>query len=204
MSFLLEQNQTLVCLGDSITQAQDGYVAVMAALIGARYAERGIKIINAGVGGHKAPDMRARLGADVIAHNPDWVTISIGINDVWHGLDGRGTGGVPPDVYEADVDAMVTTLQRETRARVVLVTPTVIGEDLDAEANKVLTVYAYAMQQIAERRGARLAPAHADFLVTLRAGQAANPAYRLTTDGVHLNAVGNARLALTILETLNF
>jgi len=204
VSFLLEQNQTLVCLGDSITQAADGYVSVMAALVGARYPERGIQIINAGVGGHKAPDMRMRLRGDVIAHQPDWVTINVGINDVWHGLDSRGTGGVPLDAYEADVDAMVTTLQQETRAQIVLVTPTVIGEDVDAEANKILTIYVAAMQGVARRRGTLLAPTHADFLVTLRAGQAANPAFRLTTDGVHLNAVGNARMALTILETLNF
>lgn len=204
MTFLIESNQTLVCLGDSITQAADGYVGVMAALVGARYPDRGVKIINAGIGGHKAPDMRARLDRDVIARAPDWVTINVGINDVWHGLDSRGAGGVPLDVYEADVEAMVARLQQETRARVVLVTPTVIGEDLDAEANKTLTLYVYAMQQVAERRGARLAPAHADFLVTLRAGQAADPAFRLTTDGVHLNSIGNARLALTILETLNF
>ena len=204
MSFLIEQDQTLVCLGDSITQATDGYVGFMAALIGARYPERGIKVVNAGIGGHKAPDMRARLDSDVIAHAPDWVTINVGINDVWHGLGNHGAGGVPLDVYEADVEAMVTRLQQETRAQIVLVTPTVIGEDVDAEANRTLTLYVHAMQQVAERRGARLAPTHADFLMTLRAGQAANTAFRLTTDGVHLNAAGNARMALTILETLNF
>ncbi len=49
-----------------------------------------------------------------------------------------------------------------------------------------------------------LAPAHADFGRALRAGQAASPDFSMTTDGVHLNAIGNARLALTILETLNF
>lgn len=204
MNFLIEQSQTLVCLGDSITQAPEGYVGVMAALIGARYPERGIKVVNAGIGGHKAPDMRARLDTDVIAHSPDWVTINVGINDVWHGLGSQGQGGIPVDVYEADVEAMVTRLQQETRAQVLLVTPTVIGEDPDAEANHILTAYVHAMQQVAERRGTRLASAHADFLMTLRAGQASSPEFRLTTDGVHLNAVGNARLALTILEALNF
>ncbi len=41
MSFLMEQGQTLVCLGDSITQADPGYVSLMAALIAAKYPERG-------------------------------------------------------------------------------------------------------------------------------------------------------------------
>ena len=203
MSFQMTQGQTLVCLGDSITQADPGYVSLMAALIAAKYPERGIHVVNAGIGGHKAPDMRARLGRDVLAHRPDWVTINVGINDVWHGLDG-GTGGVPLDVYERDAEAMVQTVQADSAARVVLVTPTVIGEDVDAPANELLRQYVAAMEGIARRRGTLLAPAHADFLRTLRAGQAASPRFKMTTDGVHLNDVGNARLALTILETLDF
>jgi len=102
MSFLIEPGQILVCLGDSITQASDGYVSVMAALIGAKYPERAVRVLNAGIGGHKAPDLLARLGRDVLAHRPDWVTVNVGINDVWHGLN--GPGGVPLDVYEPTLD----------------------------------------------------------------------------------------------------
>lgn len=192
-----------MCLGDSITQAAEGYVSVMASLIAARYPERGIKIINAGIGGHKAPDLRARLARDVLAHRPDWVTVNVGINDVWHGLSSGGTGGVSVEEYEPTVEQIVRELH-EARAQVVLVTTTVIEEDLTSEGNRRLTPYVAAMERVAQSLGARLAPAHADFLVTLGAGQAADPNFRMTTDGVHLNAVGNARLALTILETLDF
>ncbi len=146
--------------------------------------------------------MLARLSRDVIAHRPDWVTVNVGINDVWHGLD--GPGGVPLAVYEPTVEKMVETLQAETTAQIVLVTPTVIGEEPGAEANGILAQYVAAMETIAARRGTLVAPAHADFLRTLRAGQAAGSDFRMTTDGVHLNAVGNARMALTILETLQF
>jgi len=203
MSFCIESGQTLVCLGDSITQAAPGYVSLMAALIAARYPERAIQIVNAGIGGHKAPDMMERLHRDVIAHRPDWVTINVGINDVWHGLN--GPGGVPLEVYEPTVDKMTQTLQAETAAQIVLVTPTVIGEDVDEPANQTLAAYVAAMEGIAARRGTLVAPAHADFLRALKAGQAAaGPAFRMTTDGVHLNDIGNARMALTILETLGF
>ena len=204
MSFLIEQDQTLVCLGDSITQNPSGYVGLVAALIAAKYPERGIRVVNAGIGGNKAPDMLARLESDVIPHRPDWVTVNVGINDVWHGLDSGGTGGVPVDAYEAALDQIVTRLQHETDAQAVLVTPTVIGEDVEADANQVLTEYVAAMRRVSERRGTRLAPAHADFLMTLRAGQAARPDFRMTTDGVHMTPVGDARLALTILDTLGF
>ena len=203
MSFRIEQGQTLVCLGDSITQGDPGYVSLISDLIAARYPERGIKVINSGIGGHKAPDMLERLDRDVLAYKPQWVTVNVGINDVWHGMDG-GTGGVSLDVYAPTVERLVQRLQEEGGAQVVLVTPTVIGEDVNAPANKTLAGYVAAMEQIAARRKTLLAPAHADFLMTLRAGQAASPGFALTTDGVHMNSIGNARLALTILETLDF
>ncbi|MDQ2798892.1 MAG: SGNH/GDSL hydrolase family protein [Armatimonadota bacterium] len=201
MSFLIEQGQTLVCLGDSITQASDGYVSVMAALIGAKYPERAIRILNAGIGGHKAPALLARLDRDVLAHRPDWVTVNVGINDVWHGLN--GPGGVPLDVYEPTLDTIVAQLQ-SAKARVVLVTPTVIGENPDDPANRTLGQYVAAMQRVADMRRTLLVPTHADFLMTLRAGQAADPNFRLTTDGVHMNPIGNARMALSILSILHF
>lgn len=203
MSLRITRGQTLVCLGDSITQADPGYVSLLAALIAAKYPERGIHVVNAGIGGHKAPDMRERLQRDVLARGPDWVTVNVGINDVWHGMDG-GTGGVPLDVYERDVTEIVQTIQAETTAQIVLVPPTVIGEDVEDPANKLLGQYVALMEQVARRCRTHLAPAHADFLRALRAGQAASPDFRMTTDGVHLNAVGNARLALTILETLDY
>jgi len=202
MSFPIQQNQTLVCLGDSITESPTGYVSLMAALIAAKYPDRAIKVINAGIGGNKAPDMLARLDRDVLAHNPDWVTINVGINDVWHGL-GEGAG-VGVEDYARDLDAMVVRAQAGGRTQVVLATPTIIGEGPDEPGNRLLQEYVLAMEGISQRRSTRLAPTHSDFVLTLRAGQAADPSFSMTTDGVHMNPIGDARMALTLLETLDF
>jgi len=215
--FLLGKNSTLVCLGDSITEAQDGYVKVVENMIHAGYPERNVRVVNSGIGGHKAPDMLARLQRDVIAHKPNVVTINVGINDVWHGFRGweppqdypagDGPNGVPLDVYEATVGLIVDTLREGTDAEIVLVTPTVIGEDVDNpdnRANALLAQYVAAMQRVAASRHTHLAPAHDDFVQAIRAGRSANPAFQLTTDGVHMNAVGNHVMALTVLATLGF
>jgi acyl-CoA thioesterase-1 len=215
--FLLGKNATLVCLGDSITEARDGYVKVMENLIHAGYPERNVKVVNAGIGGHKAPDMLARLQRDVIAHRPNVVTINVGINDVWHGFrdwepardypEGDGPNGVALEVYEATVGLLVDTLREATDAEIVLVTPTVIGEDVDNpdnRANANLARYVAAMQRVASARRAHLAPAHDDFVQAIRAGRSANPDFQLTTDGVHMNAVGNHVMALTMLAALGF
>ncbi len=202
MNFAIEQNQTLICLGDSITQNAPGYVSLLAALIAAKYPGHDIAVINAGISGNKAPDMLGRLQRDVLAYRPDWVTINVGINDVWHGMDGGA--GVSVEVYARDLEEMVVRTQQSGKTQVVLATPTIIGEGPDEPGNRQLEDYVQAMEDIAHRRGTRLAPTHSDFLLTLRAGQAADPAFSMTTDGVHMNAAGDARMALTILETLNF
>ena len=62
-------------LGDSITQA-GGYQALMQKVLARFYPDLKIEIVNAGIGGHKAPDMAARLQRDVIdkkAHDRDGV-----------------------------------------------------------------------------------------------------------------------------------
>lgn len=215
--FLPGRNAVIVCVGDSITEAHDGYVAVLRNLIAAGYPERNIKVVNAGVSGNKAPDMLARLERDVLPHHPQWITISVGINDVWHGFydfdgdkeipEGGGPNGVPVDVYESTLNRMVGVLRESTDARIVLLTPTVIGEDLDNPANTAnrrLADYVAAMQRVAAAQDTYLAPVHRDFVQALRAGKSVDPEYTLTTDGVHMNAIGNHVMALTILATLGF
>lgn len=214
--FLLGKNATLVCLGDSITEAEDSYVTVMRNLITAGYPERNIKIINAGIGGNTAPDMLARLERDVIAHRPQCVTIHVGINDVWRGFkhpdgspipEGGGNRAVPLDIYEPTLARMVDILREVSDAEIVLLTPTAIGEDVDNPnnlANATLEQYVAAMTRVAESRGTLLAPTHDAFLAVIRAGTSVEPSFRLTTDGVHLNAVGNHVMALAVLATLGY
>lgn len=191
-----------MCLGDSITENAPGYVSLMAALVAAKYSERAIRVMNAGIGGNKAPDMLARLDSDVLAHCPDWVIINVGINDVWHGL--AGSGGVGVEDYARDLEEIVARTQQAGRTQVVLATPTIIGEGPDEPGNRKLEEYVRAMEGIAHRRSTRLAPTHSDFVMTLRAGQAADPKFSMTTDGVHMNPIGDARLALTLLNTLDY
>ena len=93
--FLIREGQTLLCLGDSLTQNDQGYCTMLAVLIAAAYPERQIRVVNAGIGGNKVPDLLARLDRDVLSRRPDWATVNVGINDVWHGLGGKGGVSLP-------------------------------------------------------------------------------------------------------------
>lgn len=76
-----EDGQTVVFLGDSITQGglYQYYVQLFYAT---RFTERKIFIENAGIGGSTAAGSLIRLDTDVIAREPDAVYILFGMNDV--------------------------------------------------------------------------------------------------------------------------
>lgn len=192
----------IVFLGDSITQAgagPHGYVT----LAGKALAEAtpGTEVIGAGVGGNRVPDLLARVDRDVIARKPDVVVIYIGINDVWHSQNGRGT---PKGEYEKGLETLVEKI-RGAGAKVVLCTPTVIGEK-KAGTNKLdamLDEYAGITRGVAEKAKTGLIDlreACVEHLAKHNAADAENGI--LTTDGVHLTPAGDAFIAERMVEGL--
>ena len=60
-------------------------------------------MINMGISGNQARDLEARWETDVMAHRPDWVSVLIGINDVWRQFDSpyMPETHVSPEDFEA-------------------------------------------------------------------------------------------------------
>jgi acyl-CoA thioesterase I len=200
----------IVCLGDSITEAGEepgGYVDLVRKAL-ADADGRSIEVVNAGIGGHKSSDMLGRFQRDVVAQRPDLVTISCGINDVWHGFDefhpdGGGPKSVPLPAYRKNVQAMVEAAQGE-RILPVLLSTTIIGEDPHSPGNRLLRDYNEVLRHIAGLAGCRFIDLMTPFLDAVEAARAENPALglALTTDGVHLNDAGNRLMAETVLAGL--
>ncbi len=193
---LIEDGHTIVFLGDSITQAPAGYVSVTQQMIGALAPDVRVRCINAGIGGNKVGDMLERVGDDVIAHNPDWVTVSVGINDVWHGIN-----GTPIDVFKEKYDELIRRLMDQTEARLALFTTTVIGERLDSEENRKLRPYNDFIRQVAKKRNLLLVEMNEVFHDAIRAWQKTGGGdLRSTTDGVHMKPEGDYLMSLTLLR----
>ncbi len=90
--------KTVVFQGDSITDAgrnRDndnergiGYPTLVSAELGYKYPGEYV-FINEGVSGNRIVDLYARIKRDIINRKPDYLTILIGINDVWHEINER-------------------------------------------------------------------------------------------------------------------
>ena len=98
---LLEKNDTLLFIGDSISDYErkrpvgeglfnalgHSYVACAGALLNCMYPELHLRVINMGVSGNQVRDLDARWQTDVMDLKPQWVSVLIGINDVWRQFD---------------------------------------------------------------------------------------------------------------------
>lgn len=207
----LRNVHTLVTLGDSITQgggAPGGYVWLMQKYLDALYPGQHIRIGNAGISGHKSTDMAERFQRDVVDKKPDLITISVGVNDVWHGFYdnhplGDGPRGVPLETYRQKVEGMVEAGQK-CGARVVVLSTTVIHEDLENRENAKLHDYNAALKDLASKHGCAFVDLFGPFAEEIRTyrKRAGNTVNLLTNDGVHMNAAGNQLMAYTILRGL--
>ena len=100
-TLLLSQGDTLLFIGDSISDYErarpvgeglfnawgTSYVANAASLLSCMYPELHLRIINMGISGNNVRDLEGRWDTDVMDHHPDWVSVLIGINDVWRQID---------------------------------------------------------------------------------------------------------------------
>ena len=120
----------VVFLGDSITQQGENfegegtYKGFITSL--RENVSQEVELINKGIGGDKVSDLLLRYNDDVLKLKPNIVFIYIGINDVWHKYD-WGTGS-DIDIYEKGLRKIITDI-KAVGAKIILCTPTVIGEN---------------------------------------------------------------------------
>lgn len=202
---LLVDDARVVFFGDSITEAAvrpGGFIDRIENAVEAHPAKPAAELIGAGISGHKVPDLQARLKKDVLDHEPTAVVIYIGINDVWHSERDKGT---PIDAYESGLDDLLQKIDAAGAALIVC-TPSVIGEAPNGEGrhDPALDRYAAVSRKLARKHGARLVDLRTRFIDHLHVANDEEPkaAGILTSDGVHLNAAGNAFVAARLLEAL--
>lgn len=216
-TLVLKAGDKIAFMGDSITAAgarKNGYVTlVMDAL---KKEALNLSHVPAGKSGHKSDDMLKRLDEDVISKKPQWMTLSCGVNDVWHfklRLGKHVFKGVPLEDYKKNIRAIIDKAQA-ANINVMILTSTMIGEDQSRELNQNLIPYNAFLREIAKEKKCLLADLSKDMQEALkklpdvkgRARMFGDPQYKsdienkLTTDGCHMNALGNIMMAKGILR----
>lgn len=203
---MLKKSDIIVFLGDSITELggePDGYVTIVIDRLREKFGDNSPRVFNAGKSGDKVTDLQVRLDRDVISKHPTIVFIYIGINDVWH-FSMPEHSGTHKDAYSGGLEGVIGRIVA-SGGRVVVCTPTVIGEKKNASnpQDTDLNEYAEISRRIAKRFGGVICDLHEKFLSYLSEHNEENKSEGiLTVDGVHLNKLGNLLVADAVVEIL--
>lgn len=177
------------------TPLGNGYPALVADELGADHSET-YRFINKGVSGNRVPDVYARIVKDIINIRPDCMSLLIGVNDVWHGLDfENGTG---TERFEKVYNILIEELKAELPEMKIIILEPFLLEGSASENRKdqpdryeifrggVEEVAAIA-KQLAQKHGLRFVELQSKF----DEAAAKIPAKELLSDGVHPTAKGH-------------
>lgn len=208
MALPLSRDARWLFIGDSITDAGrfqcpegmgGGYVRLVRDWLLTSHPATAPEVVNRGISGNKVTDLEARWDADVLALEPSLVSIKIGINDVWHGLN-PDRQGVDIGMFRAVYAGILQRLKSACpEAQIVLCEPSVIWPPAPAEGNAALGPYVEATRLLAAEFGARaLVPLHGVF----NQARTDRPDLPWAPDGVHPSSSGHMLIARTWLASL--
>jgi lysophospholipase L1-like esterase len=202
----------LLFVGDSITDCNrsapgapgefgTGFVSIVRAALLAAANRRNIRVMNAGISGNTVRDLADRWQSDVVDQNPDWVSIMIGINDIWRQFDPAkmAKAAVLADEYESTLNRLVAQI-RPTLLGLVMMTPFFVEPDGNDSMRRCTDEYGAIVRAVAEAHDAILIDTQAGFD---RAMQGTSPA-ELAQDRVHPTARGHELLARMFLGAVGF
>ena len=168
MKMIFENMDRIVFAGDSVTDMDSAnpvgeglfeslgrsYVRIIENMLVAWYPELNIRITNAGISGNTSRDLLARFDRDVVSLDPDYVSICIGINDVWRQFDCPAIPdyAVMPEEYEENVEKMILAVKDRVKG-VFLCSPYYIEPNREDMMRRRMDEYVGICRALAEKHG---------------------------------------------------
>ena len=211
----LDEGAAILFQGDSITDAGrdrkaqihanhsralgTGYPMLLGCELLRDHPKMGLQVYNRGISGNKVPDLDKRWQEDCLDLKPALVSILVGVNDIWHKLNGRYDGTV--DDYHKGFAALLSrTRQALPDVVIVVCEPFVlrcgaVNDNWFPEFDERRA----AAKQVTDGAKAIWVPFQTMFDKAVEAGT--NPAH-WAQDGVHPTMAGHALMARTWREVV--
>ena len=178
-----------------VTAMGEGYPALVSDEL-AKKAPGAYKFYNRGVGGDRIPDVYGRITRDIINLKPDYMSLLVGVNDVWRVFDsGYGTGA---ERFEKIYNILLEELKEELpELKIILMAPFLIPGSASANTpeepdksekfKRGVADMADITKRLAEKHGCAFIDLQAMFDEALKT----TPAIELSGDGVHPSLKGH-------------
>ena len=207
--------ERIVFAGDSVTDMESqnpvgeglfdslghGYVRVVENMLAVWYPEIKVRVTNSGISGNTSRDLLARFDRDVVDLNPDWVSICIGINDVWRQFDCPAIPEccVLPDEYESNLEQMISKIEGRVKG-IFILSPYIMepcGEDM---MRRRMNEYVAICEKTAKKHGC----VFIDFQKMFEEYCKIRHSSFIAWDRIHPNQVGATLMAREFLKHCDF
>lgn len=210
----LLKDQVILFQGDSITDSGrnkedsgfnssrnlgSGYPLLAGAALLNKYAELNLKIYNKGISGNKVFQLAERWDKDCLELKPDVLSILIGVNDIWHKLNGNYDGNV--EIYRRDYIALLErTLKALPNVKLIICEPFAVKgvKAVDDKWYPEFYDYQKAAKDIANQFGAVFIP----YQKIYDEAQKKAPGAYWTGDGVHPTLAGAQLMAKAWMKAI--
>lgn len=212
---IFKDGERIVFAGDSVTDMGSqqpvgeglfdnvghSYVRILENMLSTWYPEEKLRITNSGISGNTSKDLLERFERDVISLNPDWVSICIGINDVWRQFDSPACfdAQVFPEEYEKNLEQMILSVQEKVKG-IFILTPYYMEPNENDWMRKRMDEYGAICKKLADKYNCIFVDLQATFNEYFKHRHSTYIAW----DRVHPNQVGATIIARAFLEKCAF
>lgn len=211
----IKPGSKLLFIGDSITSGGrnlnlpgegrtddaygSGYVLFVKSLLESMHPASNIRVVNKGISGNTVRDLAARWQADVLDFGPDWLSVMIGINDVWRQFDTplRTEIHVALEEYTSTLRTLLAAVRSSLKGLVVC-SPYVIDANASDPMRDAMDRYGQAARSLAKEFDATFVDMQATFDIYLRH----HHPNQLCWDRIHPSATGHMLIAKAWLDAV--
>ena len=211
MALLFENGDRIVFAGDSVTDMGSAqpvgeglfdnvgrsYVRVIENMLAVSYPKVFLRVTNSGISGNTSRDLKNRFDRDVVNLNPQWVSICIGINDVWRQFDSPALTDICCDLdeYEANLREMIEKIKDKVKG-IFLITPYYIEPNRKDMMRARMDEYCAVCKKLAKEYGCIFV----DFQQMFEDYCKIRHSSYLAWDRVHPNQIGATLMAREFLS----
>ena len=212
---IFENMDRIVFAGDSVTDMGSknpvgeglsdnvgrSYVRVIENLLAVCYPEIKVRVTNSGISGNTSRALLERFDRDVTDLKPNWVSICIGINDVWRQFDSPAIPDeqISPEEYGKNLETMILKVKDSVKG-IFLLSPYYMEPNREDMMRKRMDEYVAVCKKLAEKYDCIFV----DFQRMYEEYCSIRHSSYVAWDRVHPNQVGATLMAREFLKHCEF